>query len=154
MRYFVRLLKRVFGVQKGASISKTASADKIEALEHQVMKDLLENHGIRPFYVPDIADEADLKSKVRHLPLFYVWGQTHTSKGLSFTFGLNGLVVSSILIKYQPPGHPKFKLLKARIERKLHKVAYDALMEECQHLNLSPQDILEIWMIDKTSSPQ
>lgn len=108
-----------------------------------VLEKLLQRRGIRPLYITDLTSEADALENAQALPLFYVWGQHETEKGVQFTFGLNGLMVTGALAAYAEPGSPRFKRLKARVEAKLHKVAYEALLAECEALDLTPRDLLD-----------
>ena len=117
------------------------------AVVQTVLQDLLSRHGIRANYVPALASEAEALKAAQSLPLFYVWGQQETESGASFTFGLNGLLVTGALMAHAEPGTGRFKRLKARIERKLHRAAYDALVAECEALAVTPRDVLDSWSL-------
>ena len=143
MRIVKHLMRRLFGGGARKPKSERGINVQEQEIQQRIIRTLLTRYGLRPVYVAGVSRQSELNQKAQELPLFYVWGQKATDQGLTFTFGMNGLLVSAALAPLISPGQPNFTSMKAAIERKLHKVAYDALIEDCERLNLSPRELLE-----------
>lgn len=145
----ISYLKSIWQWLVGAPASATAppalSSAEQAAITRAVMQPLLERYGVAAVYCSSFVDEGDAQAAARSLPLFYVWGQTEGEAGTEFRFGTNGLMISALLMQHLPPGSTRFRLMRSKIQRILHKVAYEALVTECQALELTPRELLAEW---------
>lgn len=95
---------------------------------------------MKPRYVGWLRDEAHADACSDQLPMLYVWNED-TQAG-TFSYTVNGSLVSSLLETLLPREHPQFAAVRDELMRVLKEVTLDAMLHGCSEVGLMPSQVL------------